>query len=232
MSEPYRLARLRPDRLHGEDIEEVVVGLGEANAQRIAVHDLEAGDFRVVVEAALLLGLRDRVLDAGDAALDEPQVRRRGLGIHEALEGELVVGGGQLALLALERRIVGEEDPLLDAQGVRLAVVGDLRHRLERLRLQLRGPREEVVGERRLEDLLDDVVRVLIGRERRVEVGLRDEVGDAEDFRLGDRELRAMERGQRQDRRCETPHLPATFSCALVSMSMYFQKPRITGWRM
>ncbi len=191
----HHFARLGAEVAHREDVKEVVVGLGEVDAQRVAVDHLDTGNLRVVVELPGLLRAVGDVLDAGHAVLDQPEVGRAQLRIDQAFHRKFIVARDELPLASLERGVVGEVDSLAQLERVRAAVVRDLGQRLEGLGLQLGRAREEIVGERRLDDLLDDVVRVEVRDRGRVEIGLRDEIGHPE--HLG-RRVRHRELGERE----------------------------------
>ena len=119
-------ARDRARRLVREHVREVVVGLLQADAQRVAVDGLESRDLRVVVElAAVLLRLLGQFVEADDLAFEQPRPRRMDRRVHQPLQRVDVIVGDELALDALERRIGREVDALLDLERVGLAVVGD-----------------------------------------------------------------------------------------------------------
>jgi hypothetical protein len=95
-----------------------------------------------------------------------------------------VIGGGELARLALERRVRREVDPLPDPKNIGRAVVLHHRHRFERARHELQRPREVVVIEHRLVNVLDDRVGRGIGCPLRVEARLGGVEEHAQHFRL------------------------------------------------
>ena len=70
-------------------------------------------DGRVVVEPARLLRLRDERVGADENLVEHLQIRRMDLGIEDPLPGIDVIGGDELALLSLERGVVGEIDARL-----------------------------------------------------------------------------------------------------------------------
>jgi len=59
-----------------------------------------------------------------------------------------VVLGSELAFLSLERRVVGEVDPGMDANGPGLAVGRNFGHRRRGIGLELERPRQIVVLKR------------------------------------------------------------------------------------
>ena len=176
------LARHRRKRRHGGDVREVVVGLLEPDAQGVAIDDLESGNLRVVVESTGLFRPLRQFVEPDDLAVDDEAPRRPVLRVHQALDRIRVVLGGKLAALALERGIGVKDDALADVKHVRLAVVADLGQRFRGQRNQLGGPRQVVVGQQRLVGLLDHAVRVLVGDLDRVEAGLLDLEGDAQNL--------------------------------------------------
>ncbi len=126
----------------------------------------------VVVELARLLGLRGELVQADDLAFEQERVRRAILRIHEPHVRVDEVLGGELALLALERRIGREIDALRDLERVGLAVVRDHGHAFGGHRHDLRRAREIVVGEQPLEDRLDDRGGIEIRDAHRIEAVL------------------------------------------------------------
>ena len=187
----------------GEVVEEARPRPLQLELQRVAVQCAHALDRLVVVERALVL---ERVvaqrLQAQDALLAEGRVQRA---LHrrvvEALERVDVVLGHQLAPPALEGRVIGEVGAGLEPDGPGAEVLGDLRHRRGRVGLELEGPRQVVVVVERVEDVGGDDARVQIAQLRRIEAGLRDQEGVAQDL-LGRRRRRPGCRGCRlSDRR-------------------------------
>ncbi len=122
----------------------------------------------------LLPRAREHLVHPGDVALELVEVRGLLLRIEEALDGVHVVLRDELALRALEGRVLGEVDPRLHLHRVERAVLGDFRHRLERVQHELQRPREVVVLERRIEDVVDEVGGVEIRELGGVEAGLGD----------------------------------------------------------
>src|SRR6185503_7854381 len=93
-----------------------------------------------------------------------------------------IVLRGQLAPLALEHRIVGEVDARPDADRPDLAVRRDFWHRCGRVGPYLVGPSEVLEPERRVVDVRDDLARIEVVDLRRIESGLGDGEGVAQDF--------------------------------------------------
>jgi hypothetical protein len=91
-------------------VEEAQIGLREADAQRVAIEHLESGNRRVIVEFPRLGRPRAHLVRANDLALDQPQPRTFHGGIEQALQSVRLIGGGELARLALERWIRREEN--------------------------------------------------------------------------------------------------------------------------
>jgi len=154
-------------------------GIG-SDAQRVAVERLQSLDLAVVVELAPGEGILAQRVHAGDALVEEIEVRRLALRIEVPLDAIDVVLGGELALLALERRIVREVDAALEPHRPDFAIGRHLGQRRCGVRLRLRRSREKIVLERRIEDVRDDVARVEIVDLHRVEAGLGDEEGVAQ----------------------------------------------------
>ena len=109
------------------------------------------------------------------------------------------VFGDQLALLALEGRVVGEVDAGLDSHGPRAEIRGDLGHRGGGVRPHARRAFQEGELQRRVEDARDHGARVKVGDGRRVERGLGDGEGVAQRLRR-----RRGRRTRRSTRACST----------------------------
>ena len=187
-------ARDRGGVRHREHVEEAQVGLLQADAQRVAIDDLEPRDRRVVVEfAGSSSALRAHLVRADDLAFDQPQPRALDRRIEQALERIRLIGGGQLARLALERRVGREEDSSLQLENVGRAAVFDRRHRLERPRHELHRPRQVVVVQHRLVDVIDDAVGARVGGELRIEAHFRAGEDDAQRLRRVGGESRARQ---------------------------------------
>ena len=179
----------------GQVIDEDVERRGQLDLERVAVDRLQPLDGSVVIELVRLARLRDRRSGAGDVGLDLADLRGAHLRVHHALDRIDVVLRDQLALLSLERGIVGEIDARFHAHRVGEAIGADLRHRHERFRRDLHRPREIVVAERRVENRVVEDVRVRVADLVHVEARLRDLEGVAEDLAR----IRG-ERGRRRDR--------------------------------
>ena len=196
----HHLPRLHPEIGNGEDVEEVVVRLREPDAHRVAVDDADPADRRVVVELARLACGRDGLVDAVDAALDHPLVGRSELRIDQPADRECEVLRHEFAANALEGRVVREMNTLLEPQEVIAPAVAHFGHGFEQLRPKLCGARERVVGEQGVEDFLGHGVGVEVRDLRGIEVGFRDQEGNAQDLlRLGQGHARDREgrEGQR-----------------------------------
>ena len=173
---PYALddfARDRGHRTRAQVAEQDVIGLREPEPHRVAIERRQAFDRRVVIELAARLRRLDRPLRADDLALQVPRERRAHARIEQALPRIDVVGGGQLAALALECRIIGEVDAGPNANGPGPAAVLDLRQRRRGARHALVRPREVVETVQRLEDRALHVVGVEVARRLRIESRLR-----------------------------------------------------------
>ena len=79
-------ARHRGSRLVRQHERQVVVGLLQADPQRMAVDGLEPGDLLVVVELRVFLRRIRELVEADDLVLDQPCPRGAQLGIDEALQ--------------------------------------------------------------------------------------------------------------------------------------------------
>ncbi len=173
----HHLARHRAqDRALGKGVEEAWRRLRQTHFEAVAVERAQAFDLGVVRERRLvgnrLLAQLRQTDDLGVLQLE--QVGALESGVVVALDAVDVVGRGQLPLLPFEDRVIGEVDARPDAEDEAFAVVGDLRQRDGRLRLDLGRPRQVVVGQRRFEDVGGHGARVQIGNLRRVEAGLGD----------------------------------------------------------
>ncbi len=106
------LAGHRAERLRRrQHLREARRGSGEAHLEGVAVERAQALDLAVVVEGlAAERGLAQRVVAEDLHAFDLVQVLALPARIGDALPRIHVVGGDELARLALERRIVGEDD--------------------------------------------------------------------------------------------------------------------------
>ncbi len=175
--------------------------VAEADAQGIAVDHAQAFHRRVVVERRVVaLGALAQRLQAQDVVAQQ-------VGVGDAVQARVevaaqrvgVVGGGELACAAMEGRIVGEEDAGTDLQR-QLAEVGrHLGQRRGRGHAQLQRARQQVVAQRRFDDVVDDLARVGVGHLRRIEPRLGHFHRIAQHFlRRGGRQLR--DRVQRRER--------------------------------
>ena len=199
----HRAIRIGLDHLARHRAAEVAVGevvqhvrhrLVEHDAQRVAVDGAQAFHVAVVVELAAGEGGLAHRVHADDELVEEIEIRRLALRVEVALHRVDVILRDELALLALERRVVGEVDAGADAHGPGLAVGGDFRQPLGRVRLRLRGPRQVVVVERRIEHVRDDDARVDVVDLHRVEAGLGDQERVAQHL-LGHRGRRDQDAG-------------------------------------
>ena len=162
--------------------------LAQLDPQRVAVERLQALDLPVVVELAALHRLGVELAQADDSlVLERRQAGALELGVVDALEGVDEVLGDELARLALEGRIVGEEDARPDLEGEGPEVLRDLGHRLGGERLQLERPGQVVVGEQRVEDVRGADARVDVADLGRIESGLGDLEGVAQHLFAGAR---------------------------------------------
>ena len=202
------LARHRTrHRRVAEVVGEARVRHAEPELDRVAVERAQALDFAVVIERLALQRRRAHVVDAEQLVVLERGVARAlPARVEVALDRIHVVGRGELAAHALEGRIVGEVDPRPQPHGEGLEVRRGLRHGRRRVRLQPHRAGEEFVGVERVEDVGDERRRIEVGDLRRVEAGLGDAHGIAQD--LGRR--RCLGPG----RRCERHRrLPAGSAC-------------------
>ena len=149
--------------------------LGQRELQRVPAQRAQAGHRRVVVErlAVFQRPLTQRA-QADDALAQQGFGGRAVVGrVDQALEGQRVVVGHHLTALALEGRVVGEEDAGLDVHRPDLEIGRHLGQRGGHQRHDLAGPGQRVEGVQRLEDVRGDGDRVQIADARRIEPGLR-----------------------------------------------------------
>ena len=164
------LARDRHHREAGEALLQRVVGARQPYLQRVAVQRAQPRDRGVVVEMRTRLARR-----VDDRARADDQVCQRRVpaaaqvGIDRPLDRVDVVRRDELARLALERRVVGEQDSVAQADRPGLAVVGDHRHRGRGAGHDLRSRRQVFVFVERLEDGTRDARRVQVGALLRIE---------------------------------------------------------------
>ncbi len=151
------LARRRGEVLLREHVQEVEIRLVERDPQRVAIEDLQALDrFRVVERRPSERALAQRV-GPRDLAVDDEELARLPVRIEEPPDAVGVICRDQLARLALERRIGSEEDSFLQPAHVDAAALAHLGHRLKRRRDELERPRDVVVAQHRLHQVLDHV---------------------------------------------------------------------------
>ena len=169
----------------GQGLVEARSRLLEREAHRVAVERADAFDLLVVVERLLLVEGALAQLRQAEIAFRLHARPHRALvrRIGEALPRVDVVLGDELAPLALERRVVGEEDAGPDPRGPDAEVVGVLRHAVGGERLDLHRPRQVVVGVEALEDVRRQRARVQVVDLGRIEAGLGDLEGVAQDLR-------------------------------------------------
>ena len=112
--------------------------------------------------------------------IEDVQPVRPYLRIENPLDAVDVVLGGQLAPLALERRIGGEIDARLHLDRVDAAAVADLRHAVGGVRDHAHRAREIIVGVQRVEDRPADVERVRVADRLRIEARFGDRLRDVQ----------------------------------------------------
>ena len=199
------------DTAVGKVVDEARLGLGQRDLEGVPVERPQAFDFAARSRtgrwpAPACAGRPGRAASSWRASSKRALPAR----VVDPLGRVDVVVRRQLALLSLERRIVLEEDAGPDPHGERAEVARDLRHRGRGAGTQFGGPRKEVVLQRRLDDVGNDVVRVQVGDLRRVESGLRGVEGPAEGaLALGRAHGRQAGRGGRRERRGRLQEVPA-----------------------
>ncbi|MBK6395551.1 MAG: hypothetical protein IPF73_13395 [Betaproteobacteria bacterium] len=192
----------------------------------VAVDRLQACDRLVVVEFPAFARGRDHLVHALEPAVEHLHRVRAHARVHHALPRVDVVVRGQLALLSLERRVVGEEDPRPHADRPELASVADLGERDGRVRREPVRPREMVVLVEGVEDHLVDGVRVDVAGRLRIESGLGGREHRADHLRgIGLRERGGGDAGgqqrggrARKDPRAHQSSFPMSASSALGSV--------------
>ncbi len=137
------------------------------------IQRLQAGDRRIVIKFSCRLGLLHDRIETDDFSFDKVDGGRTIDRIDQALDAVDIVVRSQFAPYALECRVRCEMNALLDAKCVRLAAIGDLRHRFGSLRHQLRRACQVVVTQQRFEDRFHDPVRIQIRRQHRIETVVR-----------------------------------------------------------
>src|SRR5471030_733323 len=197
------LARHGRQRVVGQDHAEVEVRIVQVDAQRVRVEHFQAGDRLVVVELAAALGLLGQVVETDHFAFKQPGVGRGQLGVEQPLPRIDVVGHGQLAALALEGRVRRKVLAVGQADQIGLAVGRHLRQGDGRLRRQLDGAGQVIVGVEPLEDGFGDVAGVQVAAGGRVEAGFggRQDVAQHFERRLG-RDGRDRQGQTCQDQSC------------------------------
>jgi hypothetical protein len=145
----------------------------------------DAFDLLVVIERLLLVERALAQLGQAEISLRlHPRPHRALVGrVGEALPGVDVVLSDELAPLALERRIVGEEDARPHARRPDAEVLRVLRHAVGGERPDLDRPREVVVGVEAFEDVRRQRARIEVVDLGRIEAGLGDLEGVAQDLR-------------------------------------------------
>ena len=190
----------------GEQVVEARRRRLDAHLEAVAVQQLQALDLGVVVEGLFLVDQPlAQLRQAQDACvLQLEQVRALVLRVVVPLDRVQVVRGGEFARLALEDRVVLEEDALPDAEGEGRAVVADLGQGHRGVGHRLRRARQIGVGQRRVEDRRGDRARVQVGDLGRVEAGFGHGEGIAQHARRVGGRGRGLRRpgapGQREAR--------------------------------
>ena len=162
---------------------EAEVRPAEPDLQGEAVERAQPFEWCIVVPGAALPRGGERLVEADQVAFEHVEPIGAHLGIEDALEAVDVVLGGQLAPLALERRVGREESAGLHLDRVRAALIGDFRQRGRRIRDHPHGTREIVVDVQRIENAADHVERVQVVGGLRVEAVLGDRKGNAQRLR-------------------------------------------------
>ena len=132
----------------GQVEQEDVFWLGQLDLPGVAIKRAQAFQRRIVIKLVGLARLGDIFIGAGNHAFHLAQLRGRQARVHQSLHGVHIILGHQLALFAIERRVVGEINAGLDAQGDGLEVGGDFRHFGQRVRHELQRSRQIVIGQR------------------------------------------------------------------------------------
>ena len=199
------LAHFARDRAEKRVVGQIQVeagrGLAEPDLQRVAVERAHAIDLAVVVERRALERGRAYFAHAQQlGAFEQIDARALVARVVDALDRVDVVLRGQLAPRALECRVVLEVDAGPDAHRQRGEVGRDLGHCGGGIGHHARRPRQKVVGQRRLEDIGDDIARVQVVDLRGVEAGLRHAKRVAQHLRSSGR-IRLRQRTARAERR-------------------------------
>ena len=215
-------------------------GLLGLELQRVAVERAQAFNGGVVVERCLLL-------DGGAAQRRQAHqpgiIKARPAGAFEgrigkAFDAEDEILCGHFAALATEGRVVGKVDAVLEPDGEGLEVGADLGHAIGNQRHDLGGPRQMVVGVKRLENMAGDTARIEVAQLARVEAGLGGAKGVAQDLGLGCRCRWGQAQQAQQDHQAQqagqAQRQQGLHGCTLrwlLSMSKYSQKFCLNGWR-
>ena len=186
-------------------------GLGHAHLEGVAVERPDAVHLDVVGEGRLRLeGLGAQLAQAQQAhVLVLGQHGAAGLGVVVALDAVDVVLRDQLALAPLEGRVVAEADARLQPEDEARVVRVDFGHRHGGVGLEPGGPRQVVVGQRRIEEAGHDGVGHHVGHLRRVEAAFAAGKGHAQHLRgrsgggLGEGRCRRQAAGQQQGQGCQ-----------------------------
>jgi hypothetical protein len=147
-----------------------VVRLGQAQLQRVAVERAQSFDRPVVVELRARLACRiDHGPRAGHQIGHQCRSPSAQIGVEPALQRIHVVGGDELARLAPERGVVGEENAGRKADRPGLAAIGDRRRSRGRDGRQLWGRGKVIVFVQAFEDRREHLVRRIVGELLRIE---------------------------------------------------------------
>ena len=200
-----------------ENLEQRVVGLDQLQPERVAIGRAQALHFRVVVESSGRFRFGDRFVEPDDLVLEQIRVGRAHARIDDAFPRVGEIRRGQLALLASEGRVVGEVDPLPDADRPDATVRGDLGQAGRDARHELERPREIVPLVERVENPCLDDSRVGLLGAGRIESRHIGWKGDPENLRgIGPIGRDALRRewsdGQRKERDYGRPHRHRRFS--------------------
>ena len=238
------LARQRATHVAADQVvQKAGIRLAEADPIGVAVQRAQRLDLTVVVEPAVLLGGRPQGLHARHLLVEQVQIGRLDLRVPVTLQRVDMVRRGQLALAALEGRVVGKVDARPYADRPRAPVVGDFGHAGGGVRDHLARPGEEVVGQRCIEDVRQDDARVQVVDLAGIEACLSNLKGVAQHLVLRRSRYGCEQAGEQRGE--EAKHHRDTTSigvgnriyyrpaaCAAASMSMNFHQPRRNGCRM
>src|SRR6266536_891471 len=203
--------RDRSEPVVAQPVLERVVGRVEAYAQRVAIERLQTFDLRVVVEAVGLARTLQGRVETDEPTIEEIEPIRAQLRIEDALDAVYIIFRDELALPALERRIVGEVDAGPHLHRERAPAVGDLRHALGGVGDEAHRAGKIVVGVERIEDRVADFEGIRIVDRLRIEAVFRDRKRDMQ--RLPHvRGMRAECEQHYRDRGAEYFHCPGIAS--------------------